>query len=67
MTMIRGKAVSEKEVIPNEVLVGEPVFVHDGKEWLNKEGHKVNVEIKSLTDWLTELSKTQQTPVDQPA
>lgn len=57
MAIIRGKITSDKEVIPNVVNIGEPLFTCDGNGiWYKQDGSRVEIETKSLNDLLRELN-----------
>lgn len=54
--MIRGKAYSEKKIIPRETNVGKPVFIKNKKdEWVNKNGEPIRVTTQSLKEALENL------------
>jgi len=55
--MIRGKVISDREVIPQEVTIGEgePLFVQRGNKWFKKDGTQVQVDTKSLIALFSEI------------
>lgn len=58
MSMIRGRLNSERDVTPEEVSVGEPVYVQQGEAWVRKkDGVAVQIESGSLSDLLKVLRR----------